>query len=485
MHGVYKIGAAASTLLFTAGCVPSARLEAPPPLLSTDWSFAAEGRAPNAGGDDASRAGESLAQMMRAPELERLVIAARLGNSDIRVAAAKVRQARALLKIARGAALPDIKASAGGSRILSSSGTNSSQFSNPFDFNEIFAQVDAEIDLDLFGRNKAVKHSALARARAAELTRAATMLTVETSVASAYVNRAALARRIEINDASIARAEDLERIIRARVKEGETSRVDLGIQSGQLLNLRAERIELVQALDRTRTALALLTGAEAPRFSVAPGRLDDLALPAISPLRPAQVLSRRPDILVAEAMIEAANGDVAQARASFFPTITLSAHGLIESALTSGPLSQSTSLGASLIAPIFARGRLKGELEFASASQVEAVAAYRGSIVTALSEVEDAIMAVEQARQRDALLAAIVDEARQTAKLARQQYVEGEADLQRVLDAEQSLGAAEDAQALSRLSALLARITLYRTTGGSLPACGGGDDRCYRPNPRR
>jgi outer membrane protein TolC len=176
---------------------------------------------------------------------------------------------------------------------------------------------------------------------------------------------------------------------------------------------------------------------------------------------------RRPDIRAAEARIEAAGGDVRQARAAFFPRIRLSASALGQAATLAGPLSSTFSIGAGLLAPIFDRGRLRAGLEVSAARQVESVELYRQVLLTSLAEVEDALSAVERSRAREALLIEVVEEARLTARLARLQYIGGEADLQRVLDAEQRLTEAEDGRAVALQERLEAAIDLFKAMGGS------------------
>jgi outer membrane protein TolC len=178
-------------------------------------------------------------------------------------------------------------------------------------------------------------------------------------------------------------------------------------------------------------------------------------------------LVRRPDIRAAEARIDAAGGDVQQARAAFFPRIQLSASALGQAATLSGPLSSTFALGAGLLAPIFNRGRLRANLEFSAARQGESVELYRQVLLTSLAEVEDALAAVDRSGARETLLIAVVEEARLTARLARLQYVGGEADLQRVLDAEQRLTEAEDARALALQERLEAAIDLFKAMGGA------------------
>ncbi len=457
MHPARTFSAVALSLLVVGGCAPTLQVEGPRPVTSISWSGQNDPSAP---------ATARFAKLLNAPELEALTDQALANNSDIRIAAARVGQSHALLRTARQAVLPEIALSAGANRRF----TNGA--GNPFDFKDAFARLDVELDLDLFGRLGAGKRAALSRTRAAEFERDAVTLAVETDVASAYIQRAALARRIAILDTNIERAVELDRVVRVRSAEGDATRVDQGLQTIRVLNLRERKSRLQQALDQTRTALAILTGSEAPQFSVAPNSVDALEIPRFSPPAPLDLLAARPDLRASEALIEAAKGDVAQARAAFFPQIGVSLQALLETAPT-GPLGKILNIGSSLLAPIFSRGRLTGEFQFASAVQVEVVERYRQRVLAALAEVEDARSADQRSTERAKLLDAIVEEARLTARLANVRYIEGEEDLLSVLDAQTALSEAEDAQVIGWQERLSAQIALYRSMGGCQNRCGG------------
>ena len=447
-----------------AGCVPHVELATAPEVLSTEWSRpATPAPAPAlAVGVPDPGLPDDLGTALGSPALEALIARAAVANTDVGIAAARIRQARALLGAARGAMLPAVTASAG------ISGTRTERtVADPFDFTDAFGGLDISFDLDLFGAGRAERRAARQRLRAAEFDRDATLLVVQSDVARAFVQRAALAARIALLDENIAQAAELERIIGVRFRAGEATRVDLGLQTIEVRELQTERLRLAEALDRTRTALAVLTGEEAPRFDTEPAALAALAPPTLAPAQPGALLARRPDMQAAEARIRAAGGDVDRARAAFFPRLSLSARALGQAASLSGPLSATYSIGADLLAPIFARGRLRADLEYAGGQQVESVELYRQVLLTSLAEVENALSAVERSRAREALLAEVVTEAQLTARLARLQYMEGEADLQRVLEAQSRLIAAEDAHAIARQERLEAAIDLYKAMGGS------------------
>jgi NodT family efflux transporter outer membrane factor (OMF) lipoprotein len=436
--------------LAVSGCAPALRMEALPVLQSEGWSDHAQdaGAVPSA----------PLAALLASPELAALTERALARNADVRVAEAREAQATALLKAARMATLPGLSAGLSGSR--------ERKYNDALpDFRQAFATLDVTLDVDLFGKLRAEREAARARVHSAELESDAVRLAVESDVAQAYVQRAALASRIAILDAGIARAAELERIVRVRVNEGAATKVDLGLQSIRLLNLREQRSRLAQALDQTRTALALLAGEEAPQFEMAPATLDDIARPDLAPPAPAALLAARPDVGAAEALVEAAGGDVRAARASFFPDVSVSLGGV--AGLLTGNLGKTVTIGSSLLAPIFSRGKLESQYAYATAAQVEAVERYRQAILSALKEAEDARGSIDRSGERAQLMAEIAGQASETARLANLQYIEGEEDLLSVLDAQQLLNDAEDARVLATQEQLFARIALYRAAGGA------------------
>ncbi|HEX8366581.1 MAG TPA: efflux transporter outer membrane subunit [Allosphingosinicella sp.] len=451
----HRLPAFALLAALASACAPSVEMRPRPELQSQGWS--------GEGGAIAVPARQpALGDAFGDPALQRLLALAAARNADVAAAAARVQRARAQLGIARASMLPLVSGSAG----LSGTDTDNSG-GGAFNFSEGFAGLDVSYEVDLFGGERAGRRAARARLAAAAFDRDAVDLVVETEVARAYVQHAALAHRISLLDRNIAQARELERIIGVRLRLGDATRVDTGLQTIQVRQLEADKLRLVEALARTRNALAVLVGEEAPLFQAPQASLQNLAVPDIASIQPGELLVRRPDVRAAEARIAAAEGDVARARAAFLPRIRLSASALGQAATLGGPIGATLRIGSDLLAPIFNRRRLRGELGTVAADQAESVELYRGALLTALSEAENGLAAVAHSRAREALLVEIVAEATITARLARRQYLEGEADLQQVLDAEQLLVRAEDARAVAHQERLEAAIDLYKALGGS------------------
>ncbi|WP_298196526.1 efflux transporter outer membrane subunit [Novosphingobium sp.] len=437
------------TISLLAGCSPAVRLAPMPTVASGGWSQ----RDPSGSAEGIA---SPLASLLGDPELARLTAQAIAGNPDIAAAAARVERARADLGAARRASLPEISAQTGLNAQFGKRG------SSGIDYRQSFAQLDVSWELDLAGRFAAGRRAARGRLESAQWARDAVALAIETEVARAWIQRAALVRRLDIYDRLIARAREMERIVRVRQDAGTATRVELGLQSIRVLDLRRQRSEIAQSLEQTRSALAVLVGAEAPTFTSDPAEFDRFTLPALVPPAPAALLAARPDVRGAEADIAAANGDVAAARASFFPRLTVSASGLA----ANDPLTRTVTLGSGLLAPIFARGTLGRDLQAAGARQVEAAEVYRRTLLAALAEVETLNATIAGSAERADLVGAIADEARTTARLSNLEYLEGEEDLRFVINAEQLLGEAEEARVLLQQERLFAQIALYSAMGG-------------------
>ena len=440
-------------------CTGTPHLDTPPQVASLDWSDNVTGGTivqPNA--DPGAAPDARIADLLGSPALADLIVQARSTSPGLLRANARIDQARARLRLARGISLPSLS-------IGTNISANSRAGGGVFDFASNFATIDAALSVDFAGGAAAGRRSAAQRARAAQLDRDALVIGLAADLARTFVARAALQARLRLIDQSIEQASKLQKIIEVRQREGVATKVDVGLQTIRVRQLQADRERLQQSFEETRVALALLVGEEAPRFQTVPANIDGFTIPVIAPPSPSQLVATRPDVRAAEARIEAAGGDVRQARAAFFPQLDLSFGRNAQSFLGSGILS-GLSIGADLMAPIFNRNRLRGNLEFAAAQQRESVQNYREVLLAALADVENGLSAAAHARNRASVLADVTRQARQTAALARVQYLEGDADLRHLLDAQDLLINAQDAELVSRQERLEAAIALFRVSQG-------------------
>lgn len=438
------------TPMLTTACAPMVEPAVTPAAPATGWRDVGAGEGTTALGAGWAAFGS--------PSLDALIARARAANPDVGIAAARIVQARGQLGAARAAGLPSVSGVAD-ARVSGTRGGRSLRD------DDAALGLDIAYDVDLFGAGRANRRAAAARLSASRFDQDAVALTVEADVARAFVQHAAFSARLGVLERALGNARELERIIGVRFREGAATRVETGLQTIEVRRIEAEVSRLAEARMRTRNALAILVGAHAPSFQMEDG-LQSFTIPDFDAGQPGMLLVRRPDVRAAEARIAAAAGDVARARAAFLPSLTISAGSLVGVG-GGGPLGLALSAGSGLLAPIFDGGRLRGGLLTATGAQRESVEAYRRTLLTALGEAEDALGGAAQSRIRQALLGGTMAVARDTARLARRQYVEGAADLQTVLNAERGALDVEDAAAVAMQDRLDAAIDLFRALGGS------------------
>lgn len=406
-------------------------------------------------------------QAFRSGELDRLIADALDANVDLRVAAARLRQADAQVRVAGSSLLPSLDASAGGGRTRSSREVDGFgrvvTTSSGYD-----AGLDAAWELDLWGGNRAALAAARASAEADRLDRDAVSLTVAASVAETYFNVLSLRDRLRIARANLDNARRVLALVEVRVENGAGSALDLARQRTQVASQAAGLPALEQEERQTVGALALLLGRPLDGFGVAGRSLGEVEPARVVAGVPSGLLRRRPDLGAAEARLAAAAADVRAARAALLPSIGLTTRAGYESDALRQLLSQGNvvSLAASILAPIFDGGRLRAQVALSEAQRLELLEDYRGIVLEAFADVEDALAAVRGTREREAGLDTAATEARRAFALAETQYRAGAIDLFELLDAQRTLFSAEDALAGARLDRLAGLVALYRALGG-------------------
>jgi len=395
------------------------------------------------------------------PQLSRLVEQARANNPDIRIAAARVEEARATEQASRGYLLPSVGAGAEGGVQREVSAFGRPQRS-------IAAQpaFRASYELDLFGKNAARVDAAEAGVAASAAGEEAARLAVTAATASGYITLLALdARQAVLEDTLAARKEALK-FARDRAEVGYTSQLPLR-QAEAEYQATAQLVPQLKAqIARQENALSVLTG-ELPGAIERGGRLDDLATPAPPATLPSQLLRQRPDIAAAEYRLAAADAKMRVARADFMPSIDLGASaGVVLSDLLADPIGV-WSLGGSILAPIFQGGRLQAQLDGATAQRDQAAWAYRSTVLDAFREVEDRMAVLDNlGDQRTAL------EAQQTAvadalRHARNRYRAGYTPYIEQVDAQRALLGVKLSLVQTKADELTTLVGLYQAVGGA------------------
>ena len=400
-------------------------------------------------------------------ELQGLVAQALAGSPDLAIAMERVRQAEAQVRVAGASLFPSIDLGFG----TSARQTNDTRGSTRTEASSTSLSVSYE--LDLWGRNRSGVRSAESSLAATAYDRDTARLTLIAGVATGYFEVLSLRSRLGVARENLAIAERVLELVSARARNGAASALDVSRQQAAVLSQRASLLPLEQQDRQTVAALGILTGQVPQGFDVKATGVADLNVPAIDPGLPSQLLVRRPDLASAEARLASANADVAAARAALLPSISLTGSAGAASAalltILGGPTT-TLSLGLSLLQPIFDAGRLRGQVTIAQSQERELVESYRKSILTALGEVEGALVAASRQAQQEALQVQVQAQAREALRLAEIRYREGVDDLLTVLDAQRTLFSAQDQLAQIRQNRLAAAVDLYKALGGGWAA---------------
>jgi len=394
-------------------------------------------------------------------ELSELVQEGQRNNYEIAAAFSRIKQAEAQARIAGAPLLPNVSLNAGASREMPISGGTPANAAN--------ASLQISYEIDFWGKNRAGVEAAEATLRANRYDRETVALTVTSGIVSTYLQVLSLRDRLEIARQNVNNAERVLRLVEAQSRAGSASPLDLARQRSALANQRQLIPDLQQQEQDAQTALAILLGRPPQNFKVEEKGLAGIQMPRISAGLPSELLTRRPDIRRAEANLAAANANVAVARASLFPSITLTGStGAQSNALLSlfdGP-NLFANLGAGLIAPIFDGGNLRNQRALAEAQKEELVQVYRQRVITSLSEVEKALGAIRSLEERYRLKVGEVDQARFAFELAEIRYRAGAEDLLVVLDTQRTLSEAQNQLGQIKLQRLQATVSLYKALGG-------------------
>jgi NodT family efflux transporter outer membrane factor (OMF) lipoprotein len=426
-------------------------------------------------------------------KLEGRVVSA---NLDVRVAALHLAEARTQSAIAGAAALPVVNgnlnvtreaqssrgvlALLGGSSspAASSNGaggttagfpTSSSPLANPFNLYQF--GFDASWEIDLWGRVKRSVESAEASALISQEAARGVLITAQAELARDYMLLRGTQADIALVNRNLADDAQTLGLVRDRFNNGLATALDVTNQESQRADTQALLPALQQQQGQIVNAIAFLLGE-------APGTLSTelLSQSAQSPIPPevpiglpSELTRRRPDIRQAEAKLHAATANIGVAVADFYPRFTLSASAALQ-ALQPHYLDEWSArtfgIGPGITLPIFNGGLLKRTLELRETEQQEAALLYQHSVLTALHDVDNALIAYASEQDRQARLIQALQQTHKALDLARARYTGGVGDFLSVLDAERRALAGEQAIADSRTRILTNLVQLYKALGG-------------------
>ena len=398
-------------------------------------------------------------------QLNEYIARAQSSNDDIAAAIARIREADAQARIAGAALLPTLDGSASASRQrqqLVSGGP-------PATYTQYSPQLTASYELDFWGKNRETRNAALFAAQASRYDRETVALTVVTSVAMTYFEVLEQHDRLDVARDDLANAQHVLSGLELEQSVGTATALDVAQQATTVATLNASIPPLAQQLQQNIDALAILVGQMPESIDVGGGSLEQLSLPPIAAGLPSELLARRPDVAQAEALLMAANANIGVARAAYFPSIDLTASGGYASAALGTlllPQSRVFALTAAATESIFDAGARRGQVEYSRARYAELLSDYHKTVLTALGNVEDALVAVQQTSEQELRQQEAVDKARRAFEFSQLQMQAGTTNVLTVLNTETALFSAQDTLVQVKYQHLQSLVDLYRALGG-------------------
>jgi outer membrane protein, multidrug efflux system len=407
-------------------------------------------------------------------ELTTLMEEAQKVNLDIAAAVARFKEADANARIAGAPLLPTLAASGPGNLLQESysrvSGSSLNGLSDggreAVNYN---SALSASYMLDFWGQYHDAAQAAEETSSANRFDRDVTALTTLTAVATAYFQVLASQDRIRTANSNVASAQRILSAVKERFKAGTGTDLDVAQQESVLANQRAAIPTLRQTLDQNINALALLLARPPESLKVTGGSMNQLAIPRVTPGLPSELLAQRPDIKRQEAQLASATANVGSARAQFFPSIQLTTGGGYQSSgLVSliQPHAAFFNMVASVNQPIFDGGVILGNFELTKAQQDEMLQDYRKAVISAFTDVDNALVAIRDTTDKLQLQRQVVTASRRAFQLSEQQLKAGTADMVTVLNTQLTLFQAEDVLWQAQLARLLAVVSFYQALGG-------------------
>ena len=456
--------------LILDGCAVGPNFHRPPASLPPQWTApATRGTAPGI-----EPATDLWWKSFQDPELDSLIQRAVEANYDLKLATARVEEARGARGVAKSGYYPQINADASADRsrqLFVAPLANGPARPLSFELNNYRGSFDASWEPDVFGRIRRGVEAASGDLAASEQDRRNVLITLLGDVGRYYADLRGFQLRLMIAEQNIAIDEDAVRLTRAQAQAGQATEREVAQAEAQLESVRSQSPSLNSSIVLSIHRLSVLIGQQpgALQNELAGQRPVPVAPPDVPVGLPSDLLERRTDVQRAEAQLAAATARVGQAQAEYFPRFTLLGTAGRQATqlhdLTLG-LGNFFSAGPSISLPVFTGGRIRSNVAVQKARTKQALSIYQSAVLNALEDTENALVnyANEQDR-RDRLEKAV--RASQTAlDLATIQYKAGLTDFLTVLDSERDLYTNQDLLAQSQTSISTDLVSLYKALGG-------------------
>lgn len=416
-------------------------------------------------------------------ELNSLIARGVESNIDLRQAEARIRQARAARGVVASALYPTANVSGSYSRsgsgrdsdsgttITNPDGTTTTFGGNSASHDLYRAGLDATWELDIFGGVRRDVEAAIADIRFAVEDRRDVLVTLTSEIALAYLDLRGFQTQLILARKNLEAQQYTADLTRRRQRGGFVSSLDVANAEAQVATTTSQIPALEQSARQTIYSISVLLGQE-------PGTLvdelsSDAPIPTVPPSipigLPSELLRRRPDIRRAEELVHAATARIGVATADLFPRFSLTGSLAVSGSKPANLANWNNSFwsfGPSVSWPLFDAGRIRANIAVQDAMQEQALLTYRSAVLTALQDVENALVAYSHEQTRRIALAQAVDANRRAVDLSTRLYQNGQTDFLNVLNAQRALFLSEDALAQSERTVATNLVSLYKGLGG-------------------
>ena len=382
-------------------------------------------------------------------------------NSDVNIAATRVQAAMAQEAVNRSVLFPSLSVGGAGSN-----GRSVNAFGVPSQSAVAQPVFQASYEVDVFGKNRHAWRAKKWQTAAAEAQQAATQVSVSTAVVRLYVQLTALQAQKHLLQNTLRSREQALKIAQDKARVGYSSQLELNQAQAEYAATKQQIPINQKAIAQSQHALSTLIGS-VPQALPAAGSLKSLRMPSVPLSLPSELLNQRPDIAAAAYALAASDEQLKSSRAQFLPTLQLTASDgvLLASALSIDPV-HIWSVGGSILAPLFQGGRLNAQFELATSARDEAAWQYRASVLKALQEVEDQLVAEKALREQQAALREQIQAVSSALQHANNRHHAGYAPYLEVLDAQRSLYQLQVQEIQLNSEVLLTQVALYQALGG-------------------
>jgi len=451
-----------AVLVLEAGCMMGPKYKRPAVNVPQEYRTPEPQQATQA----SSLGNEQWWQLYQDPVLTQLIHTAIAQNYDVRIAAARVLEAQAQVGITRSNQFPSASV---GADIYSQQNAKVTKVFPAYQVNAGDLNLSVIWNLDFWGKYRRQTEAARAQLLATEWGQRAVISSLVANVATAYFQLRALDSQLDISERTLASRQQSLKLTHVLETHGSASGLDVS-QAEQLVYTASETIpDLERQIQQQENLLSILLG-ENPG-PIARGRaLTDQPLPQNVPAGlPSDLLQRRPDVRQAEEIMVAANAQIGVAKALFFPSLSLTGLGGLESNALHRFISEpsETWYGAlSVSQPVFQGGALRSGLRLARAQWQEAVLSYRQTVQNALGQVSDSLIASQKNREFREQQELLTQAAQRSDQLSQVLYQHGGASYLQVLTNETNYFSAELNLVQAQLNERLALVQLYQSLGG-------------------